>query len=199
MPHSKSARSKIAVYHSAFEVCRETIQPSEELRTALFDGDELTLYYQPKINASDESVHSVEALLRWHHPSRGLLLPEEFLPAAESAGLTRMVANRVLNVALEQIQSWRKQGVATAVAVNLSTTNLLDLDLVGTIELLDREPAACPPTLSSSRSPKAPLSTRCGPVIPSPRYSASASASHSTTTAPEVGRWHACRTSRSTS
>jgi EAL domain-containing protein (putative c-di-GMP-specific phosphodiesterase class I) len=96
------------------------------------------VYYQPKINASDESVHSIEALLRWHHPSRGLLLPEEFLPGAERAGLTRMVANRALNVALEQIQSWRKQGIATAVAVNLSTTNLLDLDLVGTIERLLR-------------------------------------------------------------
>jgi predicted signal transduction protein with EAL and GGDEF domain len=139
MPHSKSASSKIAVYHSAFELCREN-DPMliEELRTALFDGDELTLYYQPKIIASDESVHSVEALLRWHHPSRGLLLPEEFLPAAERAGLTRMVANRVLNAALEQIQSWRKQGIATAVGVNLSTTNLLDLDLVGTIERLLR-------------------------------------------------------------
>ena len=139
MPHSKSATSKIAVYHSAFELCREN-DPMliEELRTALFDGDELTLYYQPKIIASDESVHSVEALLRWHHPSRGLLLPEEFLPAAERAGLTRMVANRVLNAALEQIQSWRKQGIATAVGVNLSTTNLLDLDLVGTIERLLR-------------------------------------------------------------
>jgi diguanylate cyclase len=137
MPHSKSVRSKMAVYHSAFELSREN-DPKliEELRTALFDGDELTVYYQPKINARDESVHSVEALLRWHHPSRGLLLPQEFLPAAERAGLTRMVANRALNVALEQIQSWRTQGIATAVAVNLSTTNLLDLDLVGTIERL---------------------------------------------------------------
>jgi diguanylate cyclase len=139
MPHSISIRSKIAVYHSAFESCREN-DPKlvEELRTALFDGDELTLYYQPKINASDESVHSVEALLRWHHPSRGLLLPEEFLLTAERALLTRLVANRALNVALEQIQSWRKQGIATAVAVNLSTTSLLDLDLVGTIERLLR-------------------------------------------------------------
>ena len=69
----------------------------EELRTALFDGDEPALHYQPKINASDGSVHSVEALLRWHHPSRGLLLPEEFLPAAERAGLMRKLADRTLN------------------------------------------------------------------------------------------------------
>ena len=112
-PHAKSAKSKIAVYDPAFELYREN-DPNliEELRAALLDGDELTCHYQPKINASDESVHSVEALLRWHHPSRGLLLPEEFLPAAERAGLMRKVANRTLNVALEQIQSWREQGIA---------------------------------------------------------------------------------------
>jgi diguanylate cyclase (GGDEF)-like protein len=137
--HARSAKSKIAVYDSAFELYREN-DPTliEQLRSALFDGDELTLYYQPKINASDGSVHSVEALLRWHHPSRGLLLPEEFLPAAERAGLMRKVANRTVSRALEQIQSWREQGIPLSVAVNLSTTNLLDLDLVGTIERLLR-------------------------------------------------------------
>lgn len=139
IPHAKSAKSKIVVYDSAFELSHEN-DPNltEELRHALLDGDELTCHYQPKINASDESVHSVEALLRWHHPSRGLLLPEEILPAAERAGLMRKLANRTINLALEQIQSWREQGIAETVAVNLSATNLLDLDLVGTIERLLR-------------------------------------------------------------
>ncbi len=139
MQHAKSAKSKIVVYDSAFELYHEN-DPNltEELRSALLDGDELTCHYQPKINASDESVHSVEALLRWHHPSRGLLLPEEILPAAERAGLMRKLANRTINLALEQIQSWREQGITETVAVNLSATNLLDLDLVGTIERLLR-------------------------------------------------------------
>jgi diguanylate cyclase (GGDEF)-like protein len=139
IPQAKTAKSKIAVYDSAFELYRDN-DPNlvEQLRAALLDGDELTLHYQPKINASDGSVHSVEALLRWQHPSRGLLLPEEFLPAAERAGLMRKVANRTVSRALEQILSWREQGIALAVAVNLSATNLLDLDLVGTIERLLR-------------------------------------------------------------
>ncbi|TDK88530.1 diguanylate cyclase [Mycobacterium paragordonae] len=136
LPHARSAKSKIAVYDAAYELYRDN-DPSlvEELRAALTDGSEqLTCHYQPKINASDGSVHSVEALLRWHHPHRGLLLPEEFLPAAERAGLMRKVANRTVNLALDQVRSWRDQGVALTVAVNLSTTNLLDLDLVGNIE-----------------------------------------------------------------
>jgi diguanylate cyclase (GGDEF)-like protein len=137
MPHAKSAMSKIAVYDSTFEVYRDT-DPNliEELRTALFEGEEPTLYYQPKINASDGSVHSVEALLRWNHPTRGVLLPEEFLPAAERAGLMRKIADRTLKLALTQIQYWRQKGITSAVAVNLATTNLLDLELVGTIERL---------------------------------------------------------------
>jgi EAL domain-containing protein (putative c-di-GMP-specific phosphodiesterase class I) len=94
------------------------------------------LHYQPKINASDGSIHSVEALLRWHHPSRGVLLPEGFLPAAERAGLMRMLSDRTLKLALKQIRSWRERGIAPSVAVNLTTTNLLDLELVGTIERL---------------------------------------------------------------
>lgn len=140
IPHAKSANSKITVYDSAFELYRDN-DPNliDELRAALLGADELALYYQPKVNARDGSVHSVEALLRWHHPSRGLLLPEEFLPAAERAGLMRKIANHTINLALEQIRSWRDQDIPLTVAVNLSTANLLDLDLVGMIERLLRK------------------------------------------------------------
>lgn len=139
LPHAKSAVSRIAFYEATLEVYREN-DPTliEELRTALLAGDQPTVYYQPKINASDGSVHSVEALLRWHHPSRGLLQPEEFLPAAERAGLMRKVANRALALALQQIRSWRDEGMVSTVAVNLATMNLLDLELVGTVEWLLR-------------------------------------------------------------
>lgn len=137
--HAKTGVSNIVVYEPAFEMYSED-DPSlvRELRAALFDDDQLRVYYQPKIDATDGSVHSVEALLRWQHPVRKLLLPEEFLPAAERAGLMRKVAHLAINVALEQIRSLRDDGIALAVAVNLSTTNLLDLDLAVTIERLLR-------------------------------------------------------------
>lgn len=137
MAHAKSARSRIAVYDSSFEVHRDN-DPSliEELRTALFDTDELRLHYQPKIDGRDGSVHSVEAVLRWQHPTRGTLLPEEFLSVAERAGLMRKISNRTLSMALAQVRSWREEGIPLTVAVNLSTTNLLDIELVGTVERL---------------------------------------------------------------
>lgn len=135
--HAKSAQSKITVYDSSYEVYRNN-DPNliEELSTALFDTDELKLHYQPKVDSRDGSVHSVEAVLRWQHPRRGMLLPEEFLPVAERAGLMRKISNRTLGLALEQVRSWREQGLALTVAVNLATTNLLDLELVGTVERL---------------------------------------------------------------
>lgn len=135
IPHAKGAKSKVVAYDPAFELYRDS-DPAlvDDLRAALLNGNELTCHYQPKVNADDGSVHSVEALLRWQHPSRGMLLPEEFLPAAERAGLMRRVANRTLDLALAQLRSWRDQGMNLTVAVNLSTTNLLDLDLEGTIE-----------------------------------------------------------------
>ncbi|WP_264916679.1 EAL domain-containing protein, partial [Mycobacterium kiyosense] len=82
------------------------------------------------------SIHSVEAVLRWQHPTRGTLLPEEFLPVAERAGLMRKISNRTLSMALQQVRSWREEGLRLTVAVNLSTTNLLDIELVGTVERL---------------------------------------------------------------
>ena len=130
MPHAKGAASNIVV-HDAGRVRSEKDNDDylvDELRTALA-GDELTCYYQPKIR-DDGRVHSVEALLRWNHPRRGVLLPDKFLAVAERAGLMRQVANRVVNVALGQARAWRDDGIRMTVAVNLSMANLLDLDLV---------------------------------------------------------------------
>ena len=138
MRHAKGSAGKIVVY-DAGRVRSEKDEDAylvEELRSALSSSNELMCFYQPKIRADDGRVHSVEALLRWQHPRRGLLLPEEFLPAAERAGLMRQVANCVVNLALGQVRSWRDECVDMTVAVNLSVSNLLDLDLVDAIERL---------------------------------------------------------------
>lgn len=157
MAHARTMTSHIAVYDAAADLhtnhdgqfiadLRNMLAPNgrEAPPADSHNGDEvpdagmLTCYYQPKIEASDESVHSVEALVRWRHPARGLLLPDQFLPAAEHAGLMRPVAALVLDMALAQIRSWRDQGITLTVAVNLSTTNLLDLGVVETIARLLR-------------------------------------------------------------
>jgi diguanylate cyclase (GGDEF)-like protein len=140
MADAKVMEHGIAVYDAAADVHKhEDAQLVDDLRAALSgagQAGDLTCHYQPKIRSQDEQIHSVEALVRWHHPTRGLLLPDQFLPAAESAGLMRPMATRVLDIALAQIGSWRDLGLNLTVAVNLSTTNLLDIDLVDTIDRL---------------------------------------------------------------
>ena len=94
-----------------------------ELRQALA-GDELVLHYQPKLGLADGDVHAVEALIRWHHPRRGLLMPDAFLPVAEQTGLIDPLTEWVVDTALRQITEWAEQGADLAVSVNVSARNL---------------------------------------------------------------------------
>jgi diguanylate cyclase (GGDEF)-like protein/PAS domain S-box-containing protein len=103
-----------------------------ELRRAL-DHDELILHYQPKINIATGGLDSVEALVRWQHPERGLLPPAEFIPMAETTGLIVQLTTRVLHLALTQAATWAKAGKPIPVAVNLSARVLHDPALPGRI------------------------------------------------------------------
>jgi diguanylate cyclase len=107
---------------------RDRLQTIEDLRVAL-DRDQLVVYYQPKIDPRTRQVVGVEALVRWAHPTHGLLYPDTFLPLAEQTGLMRQLTLVVLQTALRQGQAWRRDGLDLPVAVNLSVANLLDAHL----------------------------------------------------------------------
>ncbi|GIG30289.1 putative bifunctional diguanylate cyclase/phosphodiesterase [Cellulomonas marina] len=100
----------------------------DELRTALTD-DGIVLHYQPKADLRSGAVEGVEALVRWQHPSRGLLPPADFLPLAEEAGLLGELTAVVLDAAVRQAASWRAGGHLVRVAVNLPASSVLDADL----------------------------------------------------------------------
>jgi diguanylate cyclase (GGDEF)-like protein/PAS domain S-box-containing protein len=97
------------------------------LRAAL-GGDELSLKYQPKISLRSGRAESVEALLRWQHPTLGAVGPAEFMPLVESTDLVRPVTEWTIVEALEQSERWRRQGLGLRVAVNLSARMLQDAD-----------------------------------------------------------------------
>jgi diguanylate cyclase (GGDEF)-like protein len=99
-----------------------------DLRRAMDDG-ELAVVYQPKVDLATGAVDGVEALVRWEHPSRGLVLPASFVGHAEHTGLIRPLTIHVLEAALAQIGDWRRAGLDLKVAVNLSVRNLLDRGL----------------------------------------------------------------------
>jgi diguanylate cyclase (GGDEF)-like protein/PAS domain S-box-containing protein len=98
-----------------------------ELRRAI-EQRELVLYYQPKAALANGAVQSVEALLRWNHPERGLVGPDEFIPLAQQTGLIKPLTLYVLDEALSQCRAWQRAGLTLGVAVNLSVRNLLDTD-----------------------------------------------------------------------
>ncbi|MEO5980841.1 MAG: EAL domain-containing protein [Pedococcus sp.] len=99
-----------------------------ELRTAL-THDQLLVHYQPKIDLLTGEVHDVEALVRWDHPTRGLLYPNAFVDLVEEAGLMRAMTRVVLHIALDQAAIWHNEGRGLTVAVNLSASSMIDTDL----------------------------------------------------------------------
>jgi diguanylate cyclase (GGDEF)-like protein len=96
-----------------------------DLRQAI-DDDELELHYQPKVNIADSSLLGVEALVRWQHPQRGFVPPDEFIPLAERSGIMPLLTERVVRLALEQMIRWRDMGLCVPIAVNISPTDLAD-------------------------------------------------------------------------
>jgi len=96
-----------------------------DLRRAL-DRGELVLYYQPQVNIRTGDIVGAEALVRWQHPERGLIFPDEFIPLAEHTGLIGPLTRHVLDAALAQARRWSDAGRPLTVSVNLSARNLLD-------------------------------------------------------------------------
>ncbi|WDT77410.1 MAG: EAL domain-containing protein [Candidatus Manganitrophus sp.] len=99
-----------------------------DLRHAI-DRNELFLQYQPKIDLRSRSIIGVEALVRWQHPSRGTVPPDQFIPLSEQGGLIKPLTLWVLKAALSQCHAWHQAGLKLSVAVNLSARNLQDPQL----------------------------------------------------------------------
>jgi predicted signal transduction protein with EAL and GGDEF domain len=94
---------------------------------------ELVLRYQPKLDVRSGELAGIEALTTWHHPTRGVIMPGEFVPATEKTGLIQPFTRYVLDEALAQVTRWERDGHRVDVAVNLSMRNLLDAALPGDV------------------------------------------------------------------
>ncbi|GAC1633807.1 MAG: hypothetical protein NVS4B2_19880 [Chloroflexota bacterium] len=136
---AKRSRSGHMLYvpeQDEYSVDRLTLMA--ELRKTI-ERDQLMLYYQPKVDLKTGAVDSVEALLRWHHPTRGMIPPDTFIPMAEQTGLIAAITHWVLNAALHQSRVWHDEGINLRIAVNLSAQSLHERDLPTMIaQLLER-------------------------------------------------------------
>ncbi len=117
----------------------EKIQLQSELRKAI-ENEEFVVYYQPQVDLDTDKIVGFEALLRWMHPAKGLIMPNEFIPIAEETGLIVQIGTRVLKEACKQLKLWEEEGFQKlTIAVNISARQFKDLEFVNTIEAILEE------------------------------------------------------------
>jgi len=118
---------------SALDQCNTRDQTlMGELRHAIIKN-ELVAYYQPKVDVKTGIVKELEALVRWKHQVRGLIPPDKFIPLAEQTGLIKPLTLWILHESLMQCTKWNNEGFKFRIAVNLSTSGLLDVDFPDTV------------------------------------------------------------------
>jgi len=131
----KQAGRPVLVYdHASDDHSPERLALAGELRHAIEAG-ELLLSYQPKLDLRTGAITGVEALVRWRHPQRGVLMPDQFIELAERTGLVRPLTHWTLEEAADQQMRWSAQGVDLTIAVNISARALTP-DLPGAVAAL---------------------------------------------------------------
>ena len=136
-----SGRDRVTVYSTAMSAeAKWYAQLSRDLRSAL-ETEALLLHYQPQVDMATGAVIGVEALLRWKHPSRGLLLPGEFLDVLEKGPMSRRMGRYVLDSAVRQAATWHERGLSLRIAVNVGAQHLLSPEFIEDLhDILSRYP-----------------------------------------------------------
>ena len=130
MYRAKAQRNRFAVFEMEdARVMAARVSLEKDLETALTE-EQFQLFFQPRIDLPSQKFVAVEALLRWHCPKRGLVLPDEFIPVAEETGLIYRIGEWVLEAACRQAAAWRARGVTWRISVNLAVKEMLRPDIV---------------------------------------------------------------------
>ena len=136
------AKADVAMYEAkrrniAFSVYDEAIDPNNELAInlraeliAAVKHNQLEIYYQPQVELNNQSAPGLEALVRWHHPNRGMLPPNDFITFAENNNMISLITRWVIQKAIEQCAGWIKAGLIASVSVNVSPQDFIDSDVL---------------------------------------------------------------------
>jgi diguanylate cyclase (GGDEF)-like protein len=144
---AKETHAGTAVYDAEQDTNdADRLRLAGELRGAI-ETQELVVYFQPKAELESGRILGAEALVRWQHPERGFIPPNEFIPIAERTGLIKPLSRYVLAAAIEQCAAWQAAGLELHVAVNLTIPDLLELELPDRIAALLEEKGVRPDRL----------------------------------------------------
>ena len=126
---AKRNKTGFATYDQHYDTTQqEHLSLLSELRRAV-ERNELRLHYQPKVSLRSSHVSAVEALIRWEHPTRGLVPPAQFIPFAEHTGYIKLLTRWVIREAVRQCGEWLRNGLPLQVSVNISARDLMNRDL----------------------------------------------------------------------
>ena len=133
---AKSAHTQVESYSSEQDpYSKDRLALVAQLREALSE-DQFVMHYQPQVDLTTGRLAGVEALVRWEHPTRGLLYPDTFIPLAELTGLIPRITVEALRLAIAQGAAWRQRGLDMVVSVNVSSRDLHDRDLPSRVAAL---------------------------------------------------------------
>lgn len=133
MYSAKTEKKEVNEYNQSYDTFKITdLTLLGELRIAI-DNSELELWYQPKLNLKTNEVDSIEALIRWRHPIRGLLLPDSFVPLVESIGAIHYMTEFVIKEATTAYETLKTHGYDFGISINISPNDLVDSAIVTTI------------------------------------------------------------------
>ncbi len=146
----RQGRDRYQVFdQSMHKAAVQQVGLEEDLRQAV-EKEAFTLHYQPVVDLSSQTIIGLEALLRWQHPSRGLVLPAEFIPIAEETGLIVPIGRWVLREACRQVRMWQADGLAALpvrIGVNISVKQLEDPGFVADVAQVLRDSGLPPEAL----------------------------------------------------
>ncbi len=126
---AKRNKTGFATYEQHYDTSQqEHLSLLGELRRAV-ERNELRLYYQPKVSLRSSHISAVEALIRWEHPTRGLVPPAQFIPFAEHTGYIKLLTRWVIREAVRQCGEWLREGLTLQVSVNISARDLMNREL----------------------------------------------------------------------
>ena len=193
----QQGRDRVVIFDARLDSTQQNrLAVHNELRHAL-ERDELVVWYQPIIELATGRVADVEALVRWRHPQRGLLGPQNFIDVAETSGLICALGSQVLREACTAARNWRELGCRFRISINAAAAQLSSPDFVAEIERaleefgLDADQVTIELTETAAMKVADSLENL-------QRIRASASTSRSTTSAPAIRRSRSCASCPST-